>query len=218
MKAGYIWGIVAATASLASYVISALGVDVFGIDLFSRIGVAGKLLGHLLSVVSCLGLIVFFVTGLLECSQKDKGYEKHEKRRMEYKRWTRTDYWGRARWVYTIELLIAFPMSLWVFVWHKSFVVYSFWETTPGWCMAISAVGLLLILILKAAMLPVVIRRFYDCNLPKWLSVILFLFSFAPKVWWLSSLTIVMIAGFVAGTQGANRYGEDPRARSVLPD
>jgi uncharacterized membrane protein YhaH (DUF805 family) len=213
MKVGYICGVVAAIAALVSYVIFALCVDVFGVDLLSKIGIAGRLLGHLLSLIFCLGLIVFFITGLLKCCQMEKGDEKQLKHVMDCKRLTRTDFWLRARWVYVIEFLIAFPMSISVFIWHRSFVVYSFWDTTPWWCLMISAIGLFLIIVLRALMLPIVIRRFYDCNLPKWLAVFLFIVSFAPKVWWLSSVITVMIAEFVAGTQGANRYGEDPKER-----
>ncbi len=213
MKTGYVCGVVAAVAALISYAISALSVDVFGVDLLSRLGVAGKMCCHLLSLASCLGLLVFFATGLAECNRREpEGVRTCGKGCV---RWTRADFWTRAKWVYAIELFIAFPMALWVFAWHKSLVVYSFWETTPGWCVAISAVGLLLIVALKIVMLPAVIRRFCDCNLPGWLALLLFLFSFVPKVWWLSSLVTVMIAGFIDGTHGANRYGEDPRLRSV---
>lgn len=213
MKTGYIWGVVAAVAALISYILSAFCVDVMGVAPLSNLGVVGRLCGHLLSLASCVGLLVFFANGLAKCNCDDKGIKIIGGK---CDRFTRTQFWARAKYVYAIELFIAFPMSIWVFIWHKSFVVYSFWETTPGWCVAISAVGLLLIFILKAVMLPVVIRRFHDCNLPKWLAVMLFLFSFVPKVWWLASVITIMIAGFVAGTQGANRNGEAPRSRSEL--
>jgi uncharacterized membrane protein YhaH (DUF805 family) len=213
MKTGYIFGVAASVAALVSYVLSALCIDLIGVAPLSKIGVVGRLCGHLLSLASCLGLLVFFGTGLAKCNRDDK---ESKMLRENCVRLTRAQFWSRARFVYPIELFVAFPMSIWPFIWHKSFTVYSFWATTPIWCVGISVVGLLLIVGLKAVMLPVVVRRFYDCNLPKWLAVALFLFSFAPKVWWLSSVITVMIAGFVAGTQGENRYGEDPRLESVL--
>ena len=213
MKIGYICGMVAAVTSLISYTISVLSIDVFGVNLLSMLGIAGKLCNHLLSLISCLGLLVFFTTGLMECNHRKRESVRVRKCCV---RLTRADFWSRVKWVYAIELFIAFPMALLVFAWHKSLIIYSFWETTPRWCVAISVFGLVLIVVLKIAILPTVIRRFYDCNLPRWLVLLLFLFSFLPNVWWLSSLVTVMIAGFVDGTHGANRYGEDPRLRSCL--
>jgi len=59
------------------------------------------------------------------------------------------------------------------------------------------------------------VRRFRDCNIaPKWYWICL-VSCFIPFIGGIASLAILIIAGFLPGTPGANPFGEDPREEAV---
>jgi len=62
------------------------------------------------------------------------------------------------------------------------------------------------------------VRRFQDCNVAgKWFWLC-FILSFVPLIGGFGSLAILIIAGFMPGTPGANRFGDNPREKSpILP-
>jgi len=61
------------------------------------------------------------------------------------------------------------------------------------------------------------VRRFRDCNIePKWYWLC-FVSCFMPFFGGIGSLAILIIAGFLPGTPGPNKFGEDPRGETGLP-
>jgi len=64
--------------------------------------------------------------------------------------------------------------------------------------------------------LAVNLRRFHDCGIgPTWFWILL-VASFVPFLLGVPALAILIIAGFVPGTPGPNKFGDDPRAESEV--
>jgi len=86
--------------------------------------------------------------------------------------------------------------------------------------LLLATIGLLSLLTLAFLVpnLAVNLRRFHDANIEaKWFWILL-VACFVPFLFGIPGVAIFIIAGFVPGTPGANKFGDDPRvAPEILP-
>ena len=205
MNIGRYCGLLGAVASLISYLIFGMLPDIFGVDYHVRFDMLRKILQHFLSLLSGIGYLMFFIL----CSKHEVMHHGNEEPCdmatsgiQNGLCFSRRDFWSRAKWLVAAELFIGYPLICVPFFGHKSPLVFSFWETTPYWCIVAMFLGVLIVIVARFLLLPLVIRRFRDCNFPCWFAVFVFIMSFMPNVWWAFALLMIMIAGFVGGSCG----------------
>jgi len=92
-----------------------------------------------------------------------------------------------------------------------------FQEIPRGPLIASLAVIALFWLGVTVPTLALSVRRFHDCGIESKWYWLCFAFCFIPFLGGGGSLAILIIAGFLPGTPGPNKFGDNPRDEETLP-
>jgi uncharacterized membrane protein YhaH (DUF805 family) len=125
---------------------------------------------------------------------------------------SRREYWMFV--LFNLIVLVVFAALFFAFAGGAA----SLDPSNLGGAMIGAGMGLLLLLFIPfyiwalvtaAASLAVTVRRFHDLNLSGWIYVLFIVLGFIPFVNLLSFIALVVMM-CLRGTQGPNKYGEDP--------
>ena len=125
---------------------------------------------------------------------------------------SRREFWMFA--LFNLIVLVVFVALFFAFAGGAA----SLDPSNLGGAMVGAGLGLMLLLFIPfyvwlllagVASLAVTVRRFHDLNLSGWIYVVFIVLSVVPFVNILSSIALLVLM-CLRGTQGANKFGEDP--------